>query len=549
MDLCAVYAEAPSDYIRMGAYEVTRSILGVGAGFVGGCLDTTYDVYDNFQQFKDKILNYNPEDDTFTLPTDGNGNVIISQDFYDSLKNAADNGVYRLDGYYLIEQKTTYHDWARSRGISEPTINSFYSDHLLNYPEPYFFESGINYVYLMDIRPDDSKLSGGRYCFFADSGGYLSLAYISDTGSIGSQILSIKRAFLRPDSYNRPENRKSLKLESMLNGGLLPSTTYQLFYNESAAKKHLQGDYHYVPKVSIPSGGLKIPVGVINTNELGDIITKNIKSIDATGLSPEEVQALIDAAVKKALDEYTVDTSTVTPTPAPAPTDAPTPVPPATGTPTPAPDYTSSLEDIYNWLVSSGKKQDAFESRISAYLEGDSKRLDSIVTILEDMLNKDPPGNCPYDYGELSGFLSSLWERSDKKLDDVIKLLEENNSYQKKLLSSLNDIKALLAVDTVMDTFKDRSSETADRAKEKFPLSIPWDVAMVVNTMCAEPKTPVVRCPIVISSLNIREEIVIDLTDDEWEKLAKTCRSLLSITFVLYLTHLTRKIFFNRGDD
>ena len=35
----------------------------------------------------------------------------------------------------------------------------------------------------------------------------------------------------------------------------------------------------------------------------------------------------------------------------------------------------------------------------------------------------------------------------------------------------------------------------------------------------------------------------------EWEKLAKTCRYLLSILFILFMIHLSRKMFFNGGDD
>ena len=35
---------------------------------------------------------------------------------------------------------------------------------------------------------------------------------------------------------------------------------------------------------------------------------------------------------------------------------------------------------------------------------------------------------------------------------------------------------------------------------------------------------------------------------EEWVKLAKTCRYLLSILFVLYMVHLSRK-FFSKGDD
>ena len=149
--------------------------------------------------------------------------------------------------------------------------------------------------------------------------------------------------------------------------------------------------------------------------------------------------------------------------------------------------------------------------------------------------------------GELYDFLKNLWNESDKKLDKMVDLLEENNKYQKKLVDSLNDIKAILVAQTVLDVFKDRSTETANKAKEKFPTSIPWDVALVVNSMTAEPEQLKFTLPIKVQSVGIDESIEVDLTSEEWEKLAKTCRYLLSITFVLLLIHLTRKMF--GGDD
>lgn len=149
---------------------------------------------------------------------------------------------------------------------------------------------------------------------------------------------------------------------------------------------------------------------------------------------------------------------------------------------------------------------------------------------------------------ELYDFLTKLWNESDKKFDKMIDLLETNNKYQKKLVDSLNDIKAILVTEAVFNAFKDRSSQTADKAKDKFPTSIPWDVAMVINAMSAEPEQLKFSLPIQVKSIGINETIDIDLSSEEWEKLAKTCRYLLSITFILFLIHLTRKMF-SGGDD
>lgn len=221
----------------------------------------------------------------------------------------------------------------------------------------------------------------------------------------------------------------------------------------------------------------------------------------------------------------------------------------------PTEDYSSiteRLDNISNWLSSFGTKHDSFEKTLSQYLESSNGKLEQIIEAIDKIPKGDTTGTingCKYDYSELSSFMTNLWNESDKKFDTMIELLQENNKYQEKLVDSLNQIKALLIADTVMDVFKNRSSETANKAKEKFPTSLPWDVAMVVNAMCADPKEPVIELPIEINSLNIKEKITVDLSSSEWEKLAKTCRYLLSILFVLYLIHLTRKFFNNKGDD
>lgn len=115
------------------------------------------------------------------------------------------------------------------------------------------------------------------------------------------------------------------------------------------------------------------------------------------------------------------------------------------------------------------------------------------------------------------------------------------------MLDSLNDIKAILVTEAIFDAFKSRSSDTANKAKDKFPTSIPWDVAMILNAMSAEPEQLKFTLPIKVQSFGIDEAITIDLSSEEWEKLAKTCRYLLSITFILFLIQLTRKLF--GGDD
>ena len=229
-------------------------------------------------------------------------------------------------------------------------------------------------------------------------------------------------------------------------------------------------------------------------------------------------------------------------------------------TPTPKPDFTDGsltdtntlLQKILDKLTEFSTNHDKLAKTITGYIEKNDGKLEEIllaIQALSDGKTETEQNGCKYDFTALSKYLTDLWNNSDKKFDEMVKLLEENNKYQQKLVDSLNEIKALLIADTVMDFFKDRSQETAEKAKDKFPTSIPWDISLVLNSMSAEPKNPKFSLPIKIESFKINETIDIDLSTEEWEKLAKTCRYILSVTFILFLIHLSRKLFSNGGDD
>ncbi len=288
--------------------------------------------------------------------------------------------------------------------------------------------------------------------------------------------------------------------------------------------------YNYSPTdITINSSSVKNYTENNTTNKIYNETVNNITNQGGEpSLTQDDVQKIVDDAVQKILDSM--------PTPTPEPTDIPTPTPGGGGS---GGDSGGDSGD------SSDSSTKEFFQKICDYFEENNKKLEDIVNLLDTAGKSD----CNYDYSQISEFLTTLWNESDKKFDTMINLLEKNNEYQEKMLDSLNQIKALLVVDTVLDVFKDRSSETANKAKEKFPTSVPWDVAMIVNAMSAEPQAPVMKLPLVLEQFGISEEITIDLSTDEWEKLAKLCRYMLSLLFLLFMVHLTRKLFYKDGDN
>ena len=337
----------------------------------------------------------------------------------------------------------------------------------------------------------------------------------------------------------------------------------KVFYSIQDIRNYInQGQQHYSP--NLPNKTIKIPINYIN------VAPKLNLDFDISGKLADEIQGQLDLNFNAWLDKLAeINVNPTNPTPTPGSSGG------GSGggsggdhggtggdfgkpTPTPDPDggFTSGtydlLDQIYKWLVSFGEKHDIFARKITDYIEANDGKLDQIieaVNALADGKTETENNGCKYDFTALSDFMTKLWNDSDQKFDAMVSLLEENNKYQQKLVNSLNEIKAILVTQTVLELFQDRSSETANKAKDKFPTSLPWDIAMIVNAMAAEPQEIKIDLPIEIQSLGIHEEINIDLSSGEWEKLAKTCRYLLSILFILFMIHLSRKMFFNGGDD
>ncbi|VUX19352.1 hypothetical protein [Blautia obeum] len=495
------------------------------------------------------------------VTTDGNY-YYISANFINNINQKVQDNIHVLDGYYYIEPVgsldsfTSYVESISSYRYSESSLKNldyylknrifFLFRGLGNVDDPSVFTEDSNYLknngYENDLMYIDSTDKNQVYFYHNSSfTSYptweIRYAYGNCVSGSGSYYMTIN------DFKNMP---------------LFSNHAIKIFYSKQDLTNYVnKGRQYYAP--NLPFSNIRIPVTYINnTNELPDFDFNFDKLI---GKTENEIQTNIDATLKAYLDHLVkLNNTSSKPTPT-VPAVRVTPTPdigdrPITPSPTPpVTDDTSStdklLEQIYDWLLDFGDKHETFVELITQYIENTDGKLDQIIEAIDKLSQGSTEGEvngCKYDYTALSEFLTQLWNESDKKFDKMVELLEENNEYQQKIVDSLNQIKALLVADTVLDVFKNRSTETANKAKEKFPTSLPWDIAMVVNAFSATPKDPVIELPIKIASMHIDEKIVVDLSSEEWAKLAKTCRYLLSILFVLYMIHLSRK-FFSKGDE
>lgn len=494
--------------------------------------------------------------------TDGNY-YYIDQSAVININDYVQNNVYALDGYYLITPLKNYtlEDFCPYCTAAERDIfDSYLSDTNLVYYQANtsrlaFFDTSKVYYYF------DATL--GMLSHYSEESGFNErVIYSEHTLKVSSDGIEVNYSGGTSWTTNFLQNSVTY-INNFQNRSM--GQPFKVFYTRRELQDYIDnGEQRSCYAPQLPNVTLKIPVTIVESspNVTYNVVTENKTEV--------EIQNEYNTIINNYFDELGQFSDGTTPTPSPTPT----PVPGSSGsdsgssgdgsgdfsdgsvTPTPVPgadtETNSWLEKIYEWLLSFGSAHDSFAERIISYIESNDGKLDEIIAAI-DALNagetETESGGCKYDFTALSSFLDELWDNSDQKFERMIELLEENNAYQEELVESLDEIKALLVADTIMDIFKSRADETAQKAKEKFPTSIPWDVAMIVNAMSADPEKMKFAIPVKVESLGVSEKIEIDLTSEEWDKLAEVTRYFLSLLFLLYLIHLTRKLFFNGGDE
>lgn len=159
----------------------------------------------------------------------------------------------------------------------------------------------------------------------------------------------------------------------------------------------------------------------------------------------------------------------------------------------------------------------------------------------------------------------------NKGFDEQDKLIEKNTGVLKGIKNTLDEIlkyvkkiKFWAAADTVIDgvdlvadllkfvkdfisdvtvgvnVLVSGLSDTVTLVSEKFPFSIPWDIAFFVNSLAATPETPVFEVPLKLQRYGIDEKFVIDFS--HFEIISKVSRSMLTMIYAMGLLKLTDKV-------
>ena len=540
---------------------------------VSSLADSVVDIIKSFNNSNgDVSVSYDDKGVPVTAENYNENNFYLTYNnkFCNYFNQQMQNKVHALDGYYLVEP----HGKSPAETAKVAELNDSETKKFLDYLSKNNYQTIINgtsigdkmyicppNIYYYIVCKPQSVVAYELHCYDKSHDSWDCKRYGFWFSGAGEFVLQ---------QYSPPFNR-GVSLDSLLkliiNGQYCYGLPLKIFYSKESLQNYLNKGRTYAPK--LPSGGLKVPITYIQNNvNLPDL---NINLDSLIGKAEADIQADIDLALKnyfdKLLELNNNPSQPTNPTPTPSGGGSgdfgdgttPTPTPPITdggddsgNDKTDFSKITDLLQKILDKLTEFSSNHDTLAKTITDYIEKNDGKLDEIIVAinaLADGKTEEEKNGCKYDFTALSEFMTTLWNESDKKFDKMVELLEENNKYQQKLVNSLNEIKALLVTQTIMDLFKDRSSETANKAKDKFPTSIPWDIALVLNSMSAEPEQLKFSLPIKIDSFKINETIDIDLSSDEWEKLATTCRYILSITFILFLIHLSRKLFSNGGDE
>ena len=534
---------------------------------VSSLADSVVDIIKSFNNSNgDVSVSYDDKGVPVTAENYNENNFYLTynNNFCNYFNKKMQDKIHALDGYYLVEPSYSkadipskiygYDKFSDSDKQYLQQVFSSYDSILMNkadFNRSTSFNlrclslSDICYIYSGSFSGSTTAISTN----ITDDKDYEGCVYVG---------LICSRSIYKVDEKINPNSTASFNFTSFQKGDTVVfGAPFKVFYSYNYSQKYLNNDKQRTYAPQLPSTTISIPIKYINnTTNLPDL-SFNLDSL--IGKAEADIQAGLDAQLKIYLDKL-ADVNinpdkpiNPTPTPDGGFTDGATPTPkPDFGDDSNPTDTNDWLKKIYEWLQSFGDTHSKFEKTITDYIEANDGKLDQIIEAINALSGgktEDEKNGCKYDFTVLSDFMTKLWNESDKKFDRMVELLEENNKYQKKLVNSLNEIKAILVTQTIMDVFQDRSQQTAEKAKDKFPTSLPWDIALVVNAMSAEPEKPQFNLPIQIKSLNINEEIHVDLASGEWEKLAKTCRYLLSILFILLMIQLSRKLFSNGGDD
>ena len=168
------------------------------------------------------------------------------------------------------------------------------------------------------------------------------------------------------------------------------------------------------------------------------------------------------------------------------------------------------------------------------------------------------------DNADSKSILEDIYKTQQQILEVQQANLNQNKTFFDSVIDYLKKITHALTAGNIIDTLdtllnlKDDADGLSDFVdgvvgdieptvslmKTKFPTSIPWDIIAVISVMACDPQTPRFEIPINIDIMGQKYEDVLVIDLEQFDRVARFGRALLSVMFTLWLLLVTKRLLY-----
>ncbi len=168
------------------------------------------------------------------------------------------------------------------------------------------------------------------------------------------------------------------------------------------------------------------------------------------------------------------------------------------------------------------------------------------------------------DNADSKSILEDIYKTQQQILEVQQANLNQNKTFFDSVIDYLKKITHALTAGNIIDTLdtllnlKDDADglgdfvdgivgdikPTVSLMKTKFPTSIPWDIIAVISVMACDPQTPRFEIPINIDIMGQKYEDVLVIDLEQFDRVARFGRALLSVMFTLWLLLVTKRLLY-----
>lgn len=196
--------------------------------------------------------------------------------------------------------------------------------------------------------------------------------------------------------------------------------------------------------------------------------------------------------------------------------------------------------------------------KIIQYVQDTSNATDTMIVnkldeLIKAVYSSSGSGSTDVDVSVDMTETNIILDKILKKLDDILQGIKTIGNIEiidlgedNPITEWTNNITNMVVnpeanIDATIGDISGSMDEPITLLKTKFPFSIPWDIAFLLEFLADSPETPKFEIPMKFESMNIDEKLTIDFS--HFESVSKVSRMLLTLLFMVALMNLTTKVF------